>query len=136
MPHVKVSKLEVHAHNSHVRNRKSVAAIDGNGLYGRVLDVQVGNGRVRQVVGVEELGLGLAAVGALSVPPSGTVGVEVGAGRAFNGDLVALDLQKRAIPLLVAPSGLALEDDLCSVLATFHRATGLPLIAAHVRDLQ
>lgn len=108
----------VQTHNSHVRDGEPVATIDGHGLDGSVLDVQVGDGRAGQVVGVEELGLGLAAVAALAVPPPGAVGVEVRARGALDRDLLALDLEERAVPLFVAPGRLALEDDLswCELL--------------------
>ena len=41
-----------------------------------VLDVQTGDGRVVQGVGVEELGLGLSAVGSLTVPPACSAAVD------------------------------------------------------------
>lgn len=107
-----VISIAVRAVDSHVSDGQPVRAVDADGLNGRVLDVQVGDGAVRQIMGVEELGLRLAAVGALAVPPTGTVGVEVGPGGAFDGDLGALDLQQRAIPLFIAPSSLAFKDDL------------------------
>lgn len=61
---------------------------------------------------VEELRLGHTTVGTLTIPPLVTVAVEGGAGGTLDGDTSALDLQERAFPLLVAPGGLALEDDL------------------------
>lgn len=48
-------------------------AIDGEDLNGRVLDGQSLDDRVGHRVRVEELGLLLAAVRALGVPPTGTV---------------------------------------------------------------
>jgi hypothetical protein len=74
--------------------------------------VKVGDRRVSETVGVEELGLGDTTVGTLAVPPAGSIGVEVSTARTLDGDLGALDLQERAIPLLVAPGRLTLEDDL------------------------
>ena len=51
------------------------STVDGETLNRGVLDVQVLNDGVRHGVGVEELWLGLAAVGALAVPPLGTVAI-------------------------------------------------------------
>lgn len=53
-----------------------VVALHAESLDGGILDVQAGDGRVRQLVGVEELGLIFAAVGSLSVPPPGSVTVD------------------------------------------------------------
>lgn len=53
-----------------------VVGLYAESLHGCVLDVQAGDGRVLQLVGVEELGLVLAAVGSLGVPPSGSVTVD------------------------------------------------------------
>lgn len=53
-----------------------VVGLHAESLDGGVLDVQAGDGRVLQLVGVEELGLVLAAVGSLGVPPSGSVTVD------------------------------------------------------------
>lgn len=62
-------------------------------------------------MGVDELGLLLAAVGALGVPPTLSIAIESGTS-AVNGDVVAIDTDKRTFPLLVAESGGTLEDDL------------------------
>ena len=51
-------------------------AVDRHELHGRVEHVEVRDGAVGQVVRVEELGLGLAAVRALAVPPLRAVAVE------------------------------------------------------------
>jgi len=61
-------------------------------------------------VGVEELGLGLATVGALGVPPAGSIAIESGTS-AIDGDVVARDGDERALPLLVTEGGGTLEDD-------------------------
>lgn len=57
-----------------------VVRLNGDGLDRGVLDVETGDLGVIEVVGVEELGLGLAAVGSLTVPPLSTVAVEDGVG--------------------------------------------------------
>ena len=98
--------------NGHVGDGQPIATVDTDGLDGGVLNVEVLDGRVGQIVGVEELGLGNAAVGALTIPPAGSVGVQLGPIGAPDGDAVALDLEQRSIPLLVLPRGGALEDDL------------------------
>jgi hypothetical protein len=61
-------------------------------------------------VGVEELGLFLAAVGALSVPPAGSVTIESGTS-AVDGDGIAGDGDEGTSPLLVTEGGGTLEDD-------------------------
>lgn len=47
--------------DGHVSDGETISAVDGDGLDGRVVDVQIRNGRVREVVGVEEFGLGHTA---------------------------------------------------------------------------
>jgi hypothetical protein len=63
-------------------------------------------------VGIEELGLGLAAVGTLSIPPTRAVGVDDGTRGSLDGDIRSGDLDKRAAPLFVTESSGSLEDDL------------------------
>jgi hypothetical protein len=63
-------------------------------------------------VGVHELGLGLAAVGALAVPPAGALAVNHGAGVLLDGDVLAAEADQGAAPLFVAECGGAFEDDL------------------------
>ena len=53
-----------------------VIGLHTESLDGGVLDVQAGDGRVVQGVGVEELGLGLSAVGSLAVPPARSAAVD------------------------------------------------------------
>jgi hypothetical protein len=67
--------------------------------------------RVCHRVGVEELGLGLAAVRALGVPPASTITVESSTS-TIDSERVARDGDKRASPLLVSKGGSALEDDM------------------------
>ena len=63
---------------------------------------------------VEELGLGLAAVRALGVPPASTITVEGSTG-TIDGKRVTRDGNKRALPLLVSKGGSALENDVGSL---------------------
>lgn len=98
--------------DGHIGDGESIAAVDADSLDRRVLDVQVRDAGVGQGVRGEELGFRLAAVAALRVPPAGSVGVQLCAGGSLDGDAVALDLEQRAFPFLVAPGGGALEDDL------------------------
>lgn len=67
--------------------------------------------RVGHRVSVEELGLGLAAVRALSVPPASTITVESSTG-AIDSERVTRDGNKRALPLLVSKGSSALEDNM------------------------
>lgn len=98
--------------DSHVRDSETIAAVDANSLDGGVVDVKIGDGRVGQVMSVEELGLGLAAVGTFAVPPARSIRVQVGAAGALDGDAFTGNLEEGAGPFLVSPGGLALEDDL------------------------
>jgi hypothetical protein len=66
---------------------------------------------VRHRVSVEELGLGLAAVRALGVPPASTVAVESSTS-TIDSERVTRDGDKRASPLLVSKGGSTLEDDM------------------------
>lgn len=103
--------------DGHAGDGEARGAVDADSLNGRVLNVQVGDGRVGKVVSVEELGLGDATAATLAVPPASTVGVEGGAGGSLNGDARALDLEEWSVPLGVAPGGLALEDHLLRSLS-------------------
>jgi hypothetical protein len=67
-------------------------------------------------VGIEELGLGLATIGALSVPPTGTVGVDESAIGSLDGDVGSRDFDERAAPLFVTERSGAFEDDLPAAL--------------------
>ena len=64
---------------------------------------------------VEHLGLGLATVGALGVPPTGSISVKSGTS-AVDGDVVTRDGDEGTLPLLVAEGGGALEDDVGALL--------------------
>ena len=66
-------------------------------------------------MGVEHLGLGLATVGALGVPPTGSISVESGTS-AVDGDVVTRDGDKGTLPLLVAEGGGTLEDNVGALL--------------------
>lgn len=66
-------------------------------------------------MGIKELGLGLATVATFAIPPASTIRVQIGTTGALDVDLVSLDLEKRTSPLLIAPGGLALKDDLSYV---------------------
>lgn len=90
------------------RQRERVGAVDGEDLMRRIQDVNVLNGRVGQVVRLEELGLGLARV-ALAVPPQRALAVQDGRGRAGHLDAGARDREQRARPLLVRPTSSSLR---------------------------
>lgn len=62
--------------DSHAGDGEAIAAIDANSLDRSVLDVQIGDRGRSQGVGGKELRLRLAAVTALSVPPTRTIGIE------------------------------------------------------------
>lgn len=94
-----------------------LCAVDAEDLHGGVLDVDVLNLGVGQTVGVEELGLGLAAVCSLAVPPAGTISVQLRACRTLDGDGGSGNGDQRSFPFLVAEGGGSFEDDLCGVVS-------------------
>lgn len=61
---------------------------------------------------IEELGFGLATVGALAVPPARAVTIQDGAGSSFDGDVSAGDGDEGTGPFFVAKGGGAFENDL------------------------
>jgi hypothetical protein len=90
------------------------STVDAEDLDGRVLDIDVLDLGVDHLVGVEELGLGLATVGSLSVPPAGTIAIEDGSGSSLDGNVGSGNRDEGTRPLLVAESGLTFKDDLFS----------------------
>lgn len=89
-----------------------VIRLNAEGLDGRVLNIQASDGRVIEIVGIEELWLGLSTIGSLAVPPALSTAVDGVVGSTGNDDVGAGDTDERSIPLLVAEGSLALEDDL------------------------
>ena len=87
-----------------------------NVITGRVVWVtyQTLDDRVCHGVGVEELGLGLAAVRTLGVPPACTITIESSTS-AIDSERVTRDGNKRTLPLLVSKGGSTLEDDMSSL---------------------
>lgn len=65
----------------------NVVRLDAKGLHGSVLDIESSDGRVVQAMGVEELGLRLAAVGALPIPPASAATVDGVVGCSGNDDV-------------------------------------------------
>ena len=63
---------------------------------------------------VEELGLGLAAVGTLGVPPARSITIK-SCTSTIDSERVTRDGNERARPLLVSEGGCALEDDVRSL---------------------
>lgn len=102
-----------------------VVGLDAKGLHGRVLDIEAGNGRVVQVVGIEELGLGLTPVGTLAIPPARTAAVDGVVGCSADDNVRSSDTDKRAFPLLVSKGGFAVEDDLLPKLDSVPGYNGL-----------
>jgi hypothetical protein len=95
---------------------KAVGPIDAEDLDGGVLDRDVLDLGVDQLVSIEELGLGLAAVGSLSVPPAGTVSVENRTGGSLDSNVSSGDRDQRTGPFFVTEGSFSLEDDLESWL--------------------
>ena len=93
-----------------------VVGLHADGLDRCVLDVEAGDLRVLQLMGVHELGLLLAAIGALAVPPSRALTVNHGVFGGSDGDVGSLKTDQRTLPFLVAEGGGAFEGDLGAVL--------------------
>ena len=71
---------------------------------------------------VEELGLGLAAVSSLAIPPAASIAVENGARSTLDGDGGSADGDKRTVPLLVADLSLDTID--CRTKSGSNEQTG------------
>jgi hypothetical protein len=91
---------------------EGLGAINAEYLDRGVLDRDTGDSRGRKGVGVEELGLGLAAIASLSVPPASPTTVEDGSRSTSDGDISSRDGDERAGPFLVPEAGGALEYNL------------------------
>lgn len=98
--------------DSNVGQGEISRVVDAENLNWRVLDVEAGDTRGDQVVGIEEFGLGDTTVAALTVPPTRTISIEVGAGGSSHGDIGTGDRDERTGPLLVTEGSFTLEDDL------------------------
>ena len=72
--------------------------------------------RSGHAVSIEELGLGLAAIAALAVPPASTVAIQNTASSTGNGDGSTGNADEGSFPLLVAEGSGALENDVGSAL--------------------
>lgn len=132
--------LDVGARNHHIRRRTNIESIgvvtqlgasrvvhgdiddlqvcggvDAHELHGGVLDVEVLDGGLLERVCVKHLGLGLAAVAALAVPPLGAIAVNDVTRSAGDSDVGTGHGNERAFPLLVAERGGAGESDLRGV---------------------
>lgn len=91
---------------------KAIGAVDAEDLNGGVLDRDALDLGVDQFVGIEELGLLLAAVTPLAIPPAGSITIENGTGGSPDSDISPGDGDQGARPFLVAEGGGSLEDDL------------------------
>lgn len=77
--------------DSHAGDGKPTRTVDADGLDGRVLDVEVGDGRGGEAMRGEELGLRHTAGAALAVPVFGPASIENGPGCALDGNGLAAD---------------------------------------------
>lgn len=98
--------------HGHINDVQISGRVDAHELDGRVLDLQSGDRRLLERMGVEHLGLGLAAVAALAVPPLGATAINDMARSARNRDVCTGDRDERARPLLVSERSSSLENDL------------------------
>lgn len=72
-------------------------------------------------MGVEELGLRLATIAALAIPPTTAVTVEIGAVGSGDSDVGSGDGDKGSAPFLVTKRGFAFEDDLSTLIVRIAR---------------
>jgi hypothetical protein len=70
--------------NGHISDSQTARAVDTYRLNGRVLDVEIGDCRIDKAMSIEELGLGLASIAPLTIPPEGTIAVQVGTRGALD----------------------------------------------------
>ena len=98
--------------HGHTNDLEVAGAVDAHELDWGVFDIEALDGGVGQAVGVKGLWLGLATVGALAIPPLGSVEVDDMASGTGDGDVRTRDRDQRSLPLLVAEAGGTLEDDL------------------------
>lgn len=89
--------------------------VDREGLNRRVLDVEPSDCRVGQAVGSEELGLRLAAITSLAIPPIGSSSIDKVAARTTHLNPTSRDRDQRTSPCFVAESSCALENNLGEV---------------------
>ena len=87
-------------------------AIDAESLDGGVDDVQFLDVGVLEGVGAEELGLGLATVAALGIPPTLTFTVNGVARGTLDEKIVSGESNQGTFPQSITESSLSLEDDL------------------------
>lgn len=100
---------------SELVNSKTINTVDAHSLNRSVLDIKIVDLGVSELMCRKELGLSNATVSSLSIPIFLTTSIEHST-RALNSDLVSRDLHQWSLPLLVAPGGGSLEDDLGVVL--------------------
>lgn len=72
-------------------------------------------GRSLETVCVEELWLGLASVASFSIPPFGTVTVQLMTGCTRDSDVGSRDGEKWTRPLLILPCRRSFKDDLAKI---------------------
>lgn len=77
--------------NGDVLHSKIRRPVNAEHLHRRVLDVDTADRGRGQIMGVEELGLRLAAIAALAIPPTTAVTVEIGAVGPGDGDVSSGD---------------------------------------------
>lgn len=100
-------------------------AVDAESLDRGVENVQVLDVGVLEGVGAEELGLCLAAVAALAIPPSLTLAVDGVSRRSLDEQVVTGEGDERALPFGIAEGGLALEDDVSAITELGQVESGL-----------
>jgi hypothetical protein len=70
---------------------KAIGTVDAEDLDRGVLDIDALDLGVDHLVGIEELGLGLAAVSSLAIPPAGTISIENGTRSSLDSNVSSGD---------------------------------------------
>lgn len=97
-----------------------VVGLDAEGMDGGVVDLQTADVRLVQLVGREELGLLLAAVASLAVPPTSTITLNLTTSVLLDGNAGSGRRDQRALPFLIAEGGGTVEDNLWHNISRWH----------------
>jgi hypothetical protein len=103
-----------------------VVGLDAEAMDGGVVDLQTDDVRLVQLVGREELGLLLAAVATLAVPPTSTITLNLTTRVLLDGNAGSGRGDQGALPFLVAEGGGTVEDDLWQYISRL--ASNIPIM--------
>jgi hypothetical protein len=96
----------------HIRNCKVRRIIDAENLHRGIHDMDSGDAGRDQVMGSEELRLGLPWITSFTIPIESSLAIEVSTRSLRDRDIGAANADKRSWPLLIAEGCFALKDNL------------------------